>query len=386
MRRLRRALIALAAALAICSTPAGAATTGVIRGVVVNESTDEPQPGVRVTLTSGTASGDTTTRTVTTDDDGRYTFRDLPTGEDRFYTVDARYEGGLFSGDAITIPDDTKERPVFDTKLRVWETTDDPSAILLRRDALIVVQDEDGTTGVIESITVLNQTGQAYVGRGGGAEAVVEEGPAPSLGVALPAGARGEDVSVVEASINVPELVRTSYGFGITAAIPPGETQITFSYAVRGSGGSYDLSRKTLYPTVELSVFAAEPLDVSSNRLTERGTVVLGGKEYREYRSESGMDAGDSVQVLALADAGTPPGLVAGMAGVLALVVALGAFPLLRRRRHDAVDDPLPQTRDEVVRRIAELDVRHKRGEVSDDDWASERARLRSALEDATTR
>jgi type II secretory pathway pseudopilin PulG len=382
---MRRALgLVVLLVLGVAGAPAAAAKTGVIRGTVVNRSTDERVTGIEVTLTTAQTGSDPETTTVTTDDRGSYEFRDLPTGDDRFYAIDAVFENGLFSGDAITIPADTEQQPVIRSTLGVWPTTTDPSVILLRRDDLFVVQGEEATVNVIESVTVLNQGTEAYIGRGG------DDGGderATSLGFALPPGVDEASVRIVDADIDLPELRPTEFGFGTTAAIPPGETHVTYSYSVAGSGGSYDLSRSVLYPTVSFSVFASDPLDMSSNRLTPNGEVSIEGQTYDRYTATDGLDGGDPVQLLALAQAGVQAGLLAGMAGALALVIVLGLIPFLRLRRKRGGEgetkgdaDDGPGDREGIVRAMAELDVAHERGEVPDDEWAARRARLRDEL------
>src|SRR5688572_20556049 len=94
-----RSLTSVAAAVTILGGSllvggdAAAAARGTIEGRVINESTGRPQPGVALELTSGTESGSGEVLRTTSDDEGRYRFDDLPTGEDRFYALDARFDG-----------------------------------------------------------------------------------------------------------------------------------------------------------------------------------------------------------------------------------------------------------------------------------------------------
>ncbi|HEX2294983.1 MAG TPA: carboxypeptidase-like regulatory domain-containing protein, partial [Actinomycetota bacterium] len=160
-----RAALAVALVLAL-APPAGAAEKGTIRGRVLNETTGEAQPGVRVTLTTARDDGSEPRRiTKTTDDRGRYVFAGLATGDDRYYAVDARFDGGHFAGGVVRLPEDTSRPPVVDSTLRVWETTTDPAAIVIRRDSIFVVP-SDGGVGVIEAVVVANIADQAYIGRG----------------------------------------------------------------------------------------------------------------------------------------------------------------------------------------------------------------------------
>ncbi len=319
----------LLAIVGLCAStaPAAARATGSIEGRVVNGATDRPQPGVRVVLTAGTADGDDTfTRRAVTDARGRYRFPSLATGEEHFYTLDALFDGGIFAGGAVTLPDDTRVRPVIDTTLRVWPTTRDPSAIAFRSDRSFVVPSETSAT-VIHSVTVANLTERAYIGR-----AARASGTRVTLGLPLPSGAT--NVAIVDAEIDIPELVPMSNGAGVTIAIPPGDTRVSYSYSLAGSAGNYELSRPALYPTLELAVFTQDPLEISSNRLEPRGQVTISGETYREWRSTEKLEAGDPLQAIAIARADVPVAPIAG--GAVAVAVLVAGIVLWRRRTPSA--------------------------------------------------
>lgn len=361
--------------------PARAAATGTIQGRVINGTTKEPQGNVEVTLTRGR--GDQRDeRTITTDDSGRYLFEDLSTGEDTFYVLDARYKEGLFAGRPLTLPSDTRKEPVIETTLRVFEPTTDPNAILIRRDDLFVVHDEDRLS-IIEAIKVVNPTKSAYIGRGtalgGGGD-----GPVPSLGFALPDTTVPDTFRWLDADLDVPEAVEIQgVGFGITSAIPPGEVDFTFSYQVTGAGGNFDISRRALYEVTELSVFAADPLEVTSNRLEPKGSVDLEGTTYRRFTTPEDLDAADPVQILIIARGGSEFLFIAGAVTALAAALVMGVvgYRSARRARSRKTQPASPpQTHGEVVTAIADLDLRFEGGEVSEEDYARRRAELKARV------
>ena len=377
---MRRLISALALLLTLAGVAGGqraeAATTGVIRGRVVNETTGEAQPGVELTLTTGGEDGSSeTVAKIRSDNGGRYLFADLATGDDRFYALDARYEGGLFAGRPITLPADTARRPVVDSTMRVWDTTTDPAVIAVKRDDLFAVANEDGL-GVIESVTILNNSDFAYIGRG--AEMVGDAASGVSLAFALPPGA--SDVNVFDSDLDMPEIVPVDQGFGTTVAFPPGETRTTFSYRVPGVGGSFDLSRPVLYTTLELSIFAAPPLEIESNRLVPGEGVTLEGKRYERWTAEDPIEAGDPLQALAIArsDASSVP-VIAAIAGALLLMAALGAVARARRpatsRATPHVAEP-PLERDALLEAVARLDLDFASGAVRQPQYDDRRADL----------
>ena len=376
MKRVGTALATCCALLSL-TTPAAAAETGKIVGRVVNATKDRPQPGVEVTLTGAQADGsDRMTRTVTTDRAGRYTFDELSTGEERMYVIDADYQGGFFPSRALSLPADTRREPVIDTTLRVWETTTDPTAVLITRDDMFAVLGEQGVR-IIESVTVVNQTDLAYIGRGAGQTG---DQPAPSLGFSLAVDCNSTSVSIVDSDLDLPQLRCTDFGFGVTTAIPPGETRTTFSYDISGDTGTFNLSRTALYDIAEMSVFAADPLVLDTNRLVERDEVTLAGKEYRRWSSRSAIDPGDSVQVIATATADLNVGLIAGAVATVVVAIGLLAFGLKRRRsqrEEEAPTHPGATPGDDIVRAIAELDVAYEKGDLSEEDWSARRSSLK---------
>lgn len=316
----------LAAGLLVFATPSTAAAraTGMLEGRVINGMTDEPQPGVEVILTGRADDGERSfTRRAVTDGRGRYRFASLRTGDDRFYTLDALFDGGTFAGGAVTIPDDTEVTPVIDTVLRVWPTTSDPAAIVFKSDRSFVVPGGGGVA-VIHSVAIANNNDRAYIGRRSGSA----DSDGVTLGLPLPS--RAENVAIVDADIDIPELVPMTNGAGVTIAIPPGETRISYSYTVSGLVGNYELSRPALYPTREVAIFTQEPIEIESNRLEPHGTVTVSGETYTEWRADDGLDAGDPLQALAVAQAVVP---IAPIAGGAALVAALVAGIVRWRRR-----------------------------------------------------
>ncbi|MFN2389584.1 MAG: carboxypeptidase regulatory-like domain-containing protein [Actinomycetota bacterium] len=378
-----RLLAAVLAPAALCALPAAAAGArdGVIRGTVINESTGRPQEGVRVVLVGGRDDGTVRlTRNATTDARGRYEFADLATGDDRFYALDAHWDGGTFAGGAISIPDLPRRQPVIDSKLHVWDTTTDPTAILIRRDLLFLTVDE-GDLGVVETVRVVNRSEHAYIGRGADAGGR-DKRPIPTLGFAIPSDAT--DQRIIAADIDIPEIVPTDFGFGATVAIPPGDTQITFGYRVPGAGGgSFELSRTALYPILDVGVHATPPLEVLSNRLEDDGRVTIGNTRYRRWSGEETVDAGDPIQLLAIARASVAPNWMAALVPIALALTVLTGFVVVRRRRWARQTPAVgtgPTARDALVAELARLDLRYESGELSREQWSVQRKTLKGRV------
>jgi hypothetical protein len=365
--------------------PAGAhaATSGTVKGRVIKAPTDSPEAGVRVTLVGAERDGSNPLRRTTiTDGHGRYIFDNVPASNDRIYALNARFDGGLFAGGAIQVPSNTSKRPIIESRLRVWNTTTDPSAILITRDDLFVKQQHDGA-GLVESITVENNTNAAYIGRGADI-AGSNKGAVPSLGFALPSGASRGGIAIVKSDLDIPQLVPTDFGVAATTAIPPGEIQIIYSYRVQGLVGSTDISRTTLYPTVEVTVFAASPLAIQSNRLSRSGAITLDKIKYQKWSSKDPLAPGDELQAVAIARAGLAPGLIIGIVAGFAAFALGGLLFYLRSRKASGpkpAAPPATPTREDVLIAIAKLDRRHENGDVAEDEWRRARARLMAQVE-----
>jgi hypothetical protein len=381
------ALVGLVLAIGAPGAQGAPRANGVIRGRVINESTGRPQQGVEITLTRSRPEGSKTRQQVQqTDARGRYRFEGLATGPDHIYALDGRFEGGLFAGRALTIPAQSAPPPVIDSTLRVWSTTADETSIVVERDHLFVRPFEGGLS-VIESATIANSSARAYIGRGGGAGSA--QRGSPTLGFALPAEAacRPGECGIVDSTIDVPAIVRQDYGFAATVAIPPGRTQITFSYRIEGSGGTFELSRVALYPTAETSIYATEPLEIRSERLKPDGQRSIGGDRYRVWSTVEGLDAGDSLPALAVAEGGSATGLVLGLGAGAVVAAGAVAVALARRSRGRPEarreSEAVAPRRDELLRAIAELDLRFEAGELSRATWDQRRTELKARLAQA---
>ena len=372
---------------------ASASPTGTIKGRVLNETTGRPQPQVAVTLTTITSSGERRKQVRITDRAGGYVFGGLRTGRNHVYTLDARYRGGTFAGAPIKIPANTPTPPVIESTLRVWATTSDPSSILLRRNDMFV-SPGDGALSVIENVTIVNVAQHAYIGRGGQRAPNTGE-PTPTIGFALPRSASARSLSILRSEIEtggtrspffLPELLPAEYGFSVYVAVPPRSTaRILFSYRLEGAGGVFDLSRTALYTIADLSVHATEPVTIRGDALQEDGVVRIADKRYERWSARRSFDPGDAILIEAAAEAGMSPWLLVGAAGGLAVVVLVGFWAGIRRRpqRPDgAVRDeaPVPETKEDLLVRIAELDLAYQSGDMSKQAWSERRAALKARL------
>ena len=355
---------------------------GTIAGVVTNGTTNEPQRGVEIRLLGGLQDEEGNfsqeiSEVATSDGRGRFEFDDLPSGDHRAYVLDASFGGGSFPGGVVTIPSDGD---VIEIEQKVWDTTTDPRAIVIQRNNMFVLKGDEGAN-VIDSYTIFNVSEEAYIGRGAAARATSDDSRVPTLSFSFPEGAEG--IQIAESDLDIPELVSTETGVGITSAVPPNETRITFAYRLRVNTGQVDLSRRALYPILNLGVFAEPPFVVDSTRLSEDGEVTIEGETYTRYRSDEDVTEGNSIPIIATAQADNDTALVLGAIAAGALLVVILALALVRRRARPAPShEPTPpsETRDDLLVAIARLDLDYRNGKVDQEEWDAHRAELKSRL------
>jgi hypothetical protein len=315
---------------------------------------------------------------VRSDRRGRFEFTNLPAGDDRAYALDAAFDGGSFPGGVVTIPSDGD---VIEVEQKVWDTTTDPRAIVIQRNNMFLLRGDDGAS-VIDSYTIVNVSEEAYIGRGATREGSGGK-PVPTLSFSFPEGSDG--IQVADSDLDIPELLNTETGVGITSAVPPNETSITFAYRLPVNTGQIDLSRRALYPILNLGVFAEPPFTIDSTRLTEDGEVTIEGETYTRYRSQDSVTEGNSIPMIATAQATNDTALIAGAvaAGVLLLVILI--MVLVRRRNRGqpaepASPSPIEESRDDLLVAIARLDLEHRNGNLDHDSWVKRRAELKARL------
>jgi hypothetical protein len=368
------------------SAPAGARPqgTGLIRGRVVDGSTGKPVGGIEVDLVSALPGrGGRFSAIATTRADGRYVFKRLPTGGERVYALSVAHKGGLFAGRPIEELGESEDKTVVDTQLRIWDTISNPDAVLVHRHNIFISQNEGGL-GVIESLTIVNTSDSAYVGR---ARSFGRRLAQSTFAFALPDKA-SDGRMLSESDFFGTPITGTDSGFGLRVAIPPGEWRVMFAYALTGSAGTYDVSHTALYPTLNTAVHLTDGLSVESNRLSNAGEMPIGGKRYVRWVSDDVIEAGEPIQISVTAEAGTSPWVAGGLVGAGLLAAALFTWTLLRNRKF-ADRSPAPPERptshEQLVAAVAELDLKHDAGDIDDDEWRVRRTELKDDLARATS-
>ncbi|HYY44201.1 MAG TPA: hypothetical protein VE975_03315 [Actinomycetota bacterium] len=359
-----------------------------VAGKVVNGNTGKPAAGVRITLVGPDEARTKPVRIAArTRSSGAFRVR-LPSKQARTYALMAHFSGGLFPGRAVSVRPGSRAR--MTRTVRVWPVTADPAAVRVLRDDIYLVPAKGNRIAALESVTFVNTTQRAYVGRGTrmlrrmGLEV---KGPVPAFGFALPQATEPDSVSLVRSDLTVPGVAPVSFGFGITTAVPPGRHRVLYSYTVTSSGAAaYALDRPALYPIRELAVYAAEPLVARGPGLEEAGTVTLRAQTFTKSIRRGAFSPTDAIRITVVAEEAVRPAQVAGMTA-LALIVAGALFYYFRNRpgraRFEVPSANNPADPRAGLRAIAELDLAYRAGDLDEEEWRKRRRRLKEELAEA---
>ena len=194
-------------------------------------------------------------------------------------------------------------------------------------------------------------------------------------------------------------------GFVDTLPLQPGQgvRQMLFRYSVPYSGDTLDLVRTTLYPAANVNALVTDVgAQVTSQQLVNQGVrqtqngnfINLTGQNIAANQpvtlrftgltnaaaASAALATGEPVK----ASGGTDRSVLFILAGVAGLgAVLLAAWPMLRKRgMPDTAAAPagMPADRDGLIDALAQLDLAHETGQLSDAAYRDQRLRLKALL------
>lgn len=374
--------------------------TGVISGTVTNQTTKQPMPNLSVELGIFDQTSQLETRTGTTDAQGFYRFEQLPTDSTLACAIRVTYpENVPYSSDFVSFTDGKTE---IDLPVFVYETTNDPSGIKAER--VHYIMEFDAGRALVAELVVLSLDGdRTYVGDGNHV-----------LRFPLPAGI--ESLNVNDEALG-DRFIQIDNGFVDRLPLSPGKNtrQIILRYALPYSGTSLDFQRSLPYPAAAVNALVADVGEqVNSADLTagEKRETDGGGSYYNLSAQNLAADQPVRISVSGLPDAASAAatgsmgtgvqtaasgtGASGGinrwvLIGLIALVAAAAAFlvalPLARGRRGETVGlAAQAMTREELVDALAQLDLAHEAGEISESAYRDQRLKLKAQLRDMMRR
>jgi hypothetical protein len=301
------------------------------------------------------------------DDVGAYRVDGVPRIEGTTYVLGIDYGGALYA-ERLDQPGD---EAVVGRDLTVYDSSTVDPGIQFEQVAILVTS-IDGSQGVISVVEIHrldNPTDRTFAPSASG-----PGGPAGLLVFPLPPNAfdlRGE------VGLDPARLVQIDRGFASLAPIPPGRTEIGFSYKFPYTDASVQLSRTARYPIARLNVLVPQDgPNVESDRLASTDAASFGGRAYRTLTGGP-LATGQAVQI-SLTDLPLPGGLFGRIppaaAAVGGVILGLGVLIAAAWRARSA--QTVPSSEDTVVDGLVALELRRADAQISDDEYHQARAAL----------
>lgn len=373
--------------------------------VALDGSTNQPENDGNITVTIDAVSGQEVLATfdASVDETGQFTFADLSTNANISYYPQVSYNDIIYRGDPVRLSDSA---PLAAPLLLVYETTDDPSGIMISR-LNWVVDNAPGEVVIGQIMTLGNQLAATYTGQ------TVDGADRPvTTELSIPTGAY--DIQFQDGVLG-DTYIQVGDRFFDTAPVTPGDTtrQIFVSYRLAYEETATEIQQEVLYPVDALNLLIADlpalQEDVSALEFT--GTNTVQNVSYRMWQGDNlspqpitialdGLIAADGVdprvaraaananlnqneaanEPLATTTPPLDPMIPLAVGGLLTLLlVGFVIWPLRREQQTDPLV-ALESERAALISEIAALDDRHDAGKISDNSWTTKRAALKTRL------
>ncbi len=269
-----------------------------------------------------------------TDAEGRFRFEGVEVVPGSAYGVSVEYQGALYGKDVVVVPGRSAE-----VTLTVYDATHDALVLEVASASVLFssVNRRHQWVGALEMVSVRNASDHTFV-----------PGPEPMnlLRFDLPPGARDLEVRT---DLVGAEVLQVDRGFGLNAAVPPGDHDMLWVYQFPYSGASASFTRSFLYKAGQVRFLIPTQVgtvSITSPQMGPAQAVAIGDRTY-QILTANGLAANQEVEVTL---GGLPqPTLVdrlartteavplqyAAPAALAVVAVVVVAYALLRsRRRH----------------------------------------------------
>jgi hypothetical protein len=341
--------------------PALSQTVPIVGRVITADST--PVRGARVVLHRIGRATQGPLDSTRTDRGGQFRFGFWP-DTTAFYLLSTRRSGiEYFSPPLSTNP----ARPDSTISIVVFDTSSSAPVGVEARHFVLTRPDSDGTRNILDLIVLQN---------GGRLTRVAPDTVRPSMILPLPVGTSG--LRVGESEVSTASVRRKGDSLMVTAAIAPGEKQVTVEYRVPPGRSTVELPVQSAGQKINV-LLEETGARVSGVGITFADSQVIQGRSFRRW---TGVTTAPGVIRIALPGPPLTAGKVLGALVVSLGVTLLGAgwylFTRVRRQRR--------QPADQLLDAIAELDARYlgREDETPPSEWNAyldDRARLKAVLE-----
>jgi mono/diheme cytochrome c family protein len=383
---------------------------GLIRGRVT-QGTDggADAEGMRAMVDAYLGFDRVATFTTTVAADGTFTFRNLATDPSLNYIASVAHDGISYSSDFLALSPITT---TVETALHVYETTDDPTVLVLDR-LHWIVETQPGALLIGQIYAVGNTSDRTFVGR-------TVQGANEPVTVAMQVPPGAQNVTFDSGRLG-DRFIQVGPVIFDTLPVLPGQAtrQVIVRYALFYEDPSLTLNQELLYPAGEVSLLVTDMPDlrVDASGVQFVSVESMGDRTYQFWAAENVAPTTLEVRFDGLLPPGAPdpragaatgpqastaprtvtarsvpPPLAPWASGLLAGIVfaALLGFGLWVRSagtvRSSYTRENLTELRETLLDEIAHLDDLHALGDVSENEWMSRRAQLKAQLVDVVAR
>lgn len=381
-------LIALAIHTPTTINAQGAETTKV-QGVVVNGTEGGPIPAsLPVSLHAiDPVAGRVATYNATTGREGGFAFEEVAPVTGGSYVLVMDYEGMRYS--ELLESEDLGDQVEF----TVFDITRDIGVINVQRQAMIIadIDERNREVQVLEVLSLLNGSDRTLL-----PELTNITNPADInfLRFSLPAGSA--DLSV-QSSLPGGDTIPMGTGFAVTAPVPPGDHEVTYSYRFPYQGSAVTFSQRLIQGAQQLQILAPESLSqLQVSPLEPKPRVEVGGVSYLVWEAEQiPPGRGVVLEFSQLPQPSLTDRTVTYLSGselwltsipaVLALALCALLFWAWFRAPSSArpgivVDAAEQSRRQSLVQAVAVLDERFEGGQMPEEEYRSRRQELMQQL------
>ncbi len=316
---------------------------------------------------------------ATVDEAGKFMFENLPQSSTAFYEPVVTYQNVKYYGDVVQL---TKDQSRATSQVAIYETTHSDSALTAVRHHFLISPAE-GFASIREVVVLQNRSDRTYVGN-----QATSGGKFRTLQYRLPEGASQLQLGKGLMSCCVEQI---EDGFYDTMEIQPGKKEVVFSYRLDTPDEMLQIDKPVTISTASFDVFPMDPaLQISSEQLTE---TPMSNSKFTRYAA-AGLAPLSSISFQISGLTGKPLNLSAlFLAGFFGLLLIGGGYVWLRSRSTSPkpgaegedlettdADYESRQSREELIREIAELDEAYEGKKIEGKDYQERRNELKARL------
>ncbi len=303
--------------------------TGSVTVQLVNGSGGATPTNSAVTLYGFDSMQNTYSQTLTTGENGVYTFSNVTMPAGRVFLAGTDFASSTYGSDIVTVNPAT---PNLNLQITVYDSTTDVSVLTTDRVHVFFDFSNPSNVQVLEVFIISNPTNQAVVSASTDGAVVTFPLPQGFTNLQFQDGALGG------------RYVELSQGFGDKMAVSPGvgQYQVVFAFQMPYNR-KLEFVQPMFLPTSAVVIMVPDNgIKVSGTMLTDGGTRDYQGTTYRMYNGSS-MVAGSSLDftlsgtakqaAASVFTAGTTQNLAIGLGVFGVALVAAGLWLFLRNRR-----------------------------------------------------